>query len=469
MPDIPNYNDGNWISSPENIPPATFNELLVESLNTAPDPDYDYDSGLDDISDHSEHENEAGLAPDSGPIRNSYGTYHSMQPLETVSIGGQARTPLNYNTTIKGIIKAPKSEHFVIQNHNDELFILNLNSQNSFVKARKLKFNPDDNEFIVDDSILTKCSDCGRDIKSNNKLRQNYFILNDKSYVCEECVKNLIPCADCGCLSRKQNLYFDVCKVCVENAPNRLIQQYSTKAERQFEKRGNPQDEIFYGVEVEYESKNYGLDTLIVHSLIKEFAVLKRDSSINKGFEIVSGPNSMDVHYELWKDFFDKVPDTVVPEDTCGMHVHFSRVYLGDVQIWKMFQFIYNQNNRQVIEVIAGRASNHHNNFHEARPIKEARDGGFYSRRDRHHAVNLNNENTVEIRLFASTKNKVIFFKNIEFVKALVKFTHPSVAGLKECESAECFYRFVMGARKEYPNLALFMKENEIFQKFARR
>jgi len=233
---------------------------------------------------------------------------------------------------------------------------------------------------------------------------------------------------------------------------------------------------MFLGVELELECKDYGFDTCAVHSLIKNFACLKKDVSIDKGFEIVSAPATIDNHYKLWDKFFNEIPESVYPLPTCGMHVHASRVQLSDLQIGKMLFFIHNPENRHFIKLIAGRKSNEFNDYESVKKLSDGKNGGVLPQNsDRHTALNLNSQKTIECRIFRATKNKEEFFKNIEFFHALIKFTYPGVSSIEESKSYKHFCNYVFNHRFEYPNLnkflatkgVLILKEipNKIFEK----
>ena len=77
-------------------------------------------------------------------------------------------------------------------------------------------------------------------------------------------------------------------------------------------------------------------------------------------------------------------------------------------------------------------------------------------------AMNVTNNTTIEFRMFRGTLYKEYFYKNIEFVHALVKFTGPAVHSIDESQNVMCFKDFVAKRKDVYPNLVKFMgKENE--------
>lgn len=317
---------------------------------------------------------------------------------------------------------------------------------------------------------IADCCRCKKPILDDGRTSYHRYGLKDtygerNQYFCDPCQPHFTKCPICQFSYKKDDLRLNHCPDCIKQAPQRYIKQYSTKAERELSMKGNPKDELFSGVELELESKDYGFDTLRVHALIKGFAILKRDSSITQGFEIVSAPCSLDVHKVQWEDFFKNLPDTVRAEPTCGMHVHISRVRLSDLQVAKMLKFLHNPNNDKFVTTIAGRPSSFHNDFKKIKNWKDGKEGGrMQADADRHTALNLNNAKTIEFRIFAATLDHAVFLKNIEFCYALVKFTNWGQASITEALQFSAFYKFVHEYRKDYPTLWKFLVNERAFE-----
>lgn len=200
-------------------------------------------------------------------------------------------------------------------------------------------------------------------------------------------------------------------------------------------------------------------------------------------------------------------------EPSCGMHVHLSRDALTPLQIARLQVFINGDgkhiNNKLFIEKVAGRGATAHSAQHNKRltdsaPMIERHEpaslpyfvtdcqcppciiqreayqralaaskgseatayryrqlsrnhDGHLSRAchdrtyaDRYQAVNLQNNRTVEIRIFQSNIAKVGFLKNIEFCHAAAKFC--ADAGNNGLHAAN-FLSWLDNRRGEYPNL----------------
>lgn len=331
-------------------------------------------------------------------------------------------------------------------------------------------------ELEEENLVIAKCVVCNFEFrKRGNQRRYEMFYGKTKhkeiADVCcesEECRSQCISCRGCERLFRNDiDLYSGYCQSCVKNASRILVRQYSFKAEMNFQFRGESQDQIYYGIELEYESDDINMDTLRVHTLLGDernpetvIGVLKKDISIGEGFEIVSVPSTIDQHHVMWDDFFAKLPPTCKPLHSCGMHVHATRIRMTDLHIGKILAFLHKKENRDFIRLIAGRDSSFHNDFEAPKSLKDSRAKGI----DRHTALNLNNENTIEFRIFASTRDKRIFLKNIEFCKALIKFTDMSARSIQESQDYKKFIGFVFKYRKQYEYLALFLETSPVLK-----
>ena len=362
-------------------------------------------------------------------------------------------------------------------------------------------------------------------------------------YVHENHLDKLNTCSSCKKLF-VEKLEENHCYYCINRAVERHILPYHTKAESKlsfifsptdptkvkfcdknistFYAGKNPSSFIYscgnsepqpnlFGIELEYEcKKSRGLAVLKVHPLIKEFAVLKRDSTLVEGFEIVSAPADKLAHYKIWDSLFTEIEKDNNIECTpysydeakgkgvgCGLHIHISkdsmihhnaysvadkngaekdlRIVTG-LPIAKLQTFIYSKYNRKFVELMAGRKSNMYNDFTAekgimfdvngkitagARSVINLENGGF----DHRTAVNFNTSNgkTIEFRIFRSTKNKLELLKNIDFVDAICCFCRTGNASLQEMKDWIYFYEFVSKNRQDYPFLFKFFETDKDF------
>jgi hypothetical protein len=215
---------------------------------------------------------------------------------------------------------------------------------------------------------------------------------------------------------------------------------------------------------VSNEDKNPPIAHIICDALlpfVKEFCIIKRDGSLKMGMEIVSLPMSLDMHRTQWDAFFENVPKMGLKiSPTCGMHVHASRENLSSLQIGKVLAFLHDPANIEFIKDIAGRVPpKKYANISDRRKITD------WSRHsNRYDGFNLTNGTTVEFRIFKGTLEKAKMLSNLEFCVALLAFTFPGVAGIRE-NNLRGFVNFVQKNSKLYPALAQFMKAKKYIVK----
>lgn len=328
------------------------------------------------------------------------------------------------------------------------------------------------------DDRYTTCTHCGDIVYSDDTT----YIEDLRGYVCEDCYNDLncFRCNSCDCYYSEEEWHDgDLCSDCSEEEnDDSIIQEYSTRVNyhtRMFQRTDtdNPKSKLFYGVELEVlansvmgqsDLKTANDSAATVYNILgKKNILIKHDGSLHdNGYEIVTAPMTLNRHKEFWEKFFsDKRGDDkyYAPKlksyntSCCGMHVHISRKALNLSDICKLVFFINESMNIPFVEFIAARSMNDYckiknKGFYELNQI--AKNGRSYSG-DRYEAVNLTNSDTVEVRIFRGTVEKVSFFKNMEFVDCLIKFVHNRKSFLK-LNYIE-FLKFLKKEKEKYPNL----------------
>jgi hypothetical protein len=295
----------------------------------------------------------------------------------------------------------------------------------------------------------------------------------DNAYSCESCnnyvyednVHELSGCYYC------ENCYYDVstsCEYCderyhVEDEPScgcssRFIQPYSTKftplrmhtvsesgellttQHRHLPRRDR--NGIYLGLEFEMENMSGAYATndiaqLFAGPIANEQLMLKQDHSINDGFELVSQPHSLDAFMKHFP--WDLVTDAQrqgmrgwdVGHREIGIHIHINRKafytspdhnrYNASPHLLGFMHFIYR--NVPSIKRIAGR-NVHYGHMSEAY-LDEAygicREGR--SQRNRTLGINVQNDTTVELRMFRSTMRVERVQAYLQFAEAAVRYT----------------------------------------------
>jgi hypothetical protein len=220
------------------------------------------------------------------------------------------------------------------------------------------------------------------------------------------------------------------------------------------------------GIELEYESPESTAKD--VYNALKDHVVLKRDGSLDGGFEIVSAPASMNIHLEQFKNFMF---ENQVVRASCGMHVHVDKAYLTALQIGKIQAFMYNASNAQYLTKIAGRNTEGHS-YANTRlnrtfstgyvPRTSYKEKGMH-RTEGNHGVGLNisSKGTIEFRIFSSPNTFEDFRIKLEFVRALVEYCSPAAvdAPLELVKDYKTFLGWLKHQRRSYPSLHKTIKE----------
>jgi hypothetical protein len=170
------------------------------------------------------------------------------------------------------------------------------------------------------------------------------------------------------------------------------------------------------------------------------------------GFEIVTAPCSLAIHREKITEFFSNNPDIDTDDSIdIGLHIHISRKPLTQLTIGKMLVFINNPDNQDKIVAIAGRSSN------KWATISPKKITDIKKQTSRYEAINLQNNDTVEFRIFASTVDPKLILARLEFVHALTIWVKDqSMLSL----GWNIFISYVRENKALYPNLVEWLDNN---------
>ena len=288
-------------------------------------------------------------------------------------------------------------------------------------------------------------------------LTSNQFYHDGQVYNRDEV--SIAECRTCGHEAVTELMVDGVCHHCLDASYK--IHNYSTRVESmlKFKATRVRPNTVYLGCELEYETNNRNRAQLGVGKLLHGHALMKSDGSIRNGFEIVTCPATLDIHLDVFKKFFDNIPPDLKVEKNVGMHVHISRKPLSHLTLGKMTEFLNRLDNKQFIHHIAGRIDNNYARMSDERNITfpwRYKHGG-----DRYNALNLNNQNTVEVRLFATPMNYKEFATRIQFCQALVDYCSPAQSNdsLKKQTHYEAFMHWLSSRRRMFPELSYHLKE----------
>lgn len=265
--------------------------------------------------------------------------------------------------------------------------------------------------------------DCGRTICSSCAPYNDYW------HYCEECDTYVYEnnwdydaecCLNCISVSRRSN--------------NARVRSYhgDEPPMKYFGKYGD----VFKGMGVELEidrecSSSVAKQTCLnqLDELFESHAYYKYDGSLRNGIEIVTLPHTVEAFFELpWREALEVCKNNGYSSHeigTCGLHVHLSRELFGEDEemqsdnIAKLMQF-YNifwddvlRISRRTNEQVAQWAAKYPT-VRKSSLKKWATKKDRYGRR--YMAVNVTNDNTVEIRINRGTLKVETFLATCEFV-----------------------------------------------------
>jgi hypothetical protein len=214
---------------------------------------------------------------------------------------------------------------------------------------------------------------------------------------------------------------------CVSCQPSysRLINDYSFKPQPVFHGTGP----AFLGLELEvsapWRSSETCAETAVGH--LGDLGYLKEDSSIGNGFEIVTHPMTYDWALERfpWAMLHELSTLGVEASDDCGMHVHVSReAFTGPAHVFRWMKLIYR--NESKVEHVARRTSSQWASFGKGDRKHQkdiAKAGGALYHMPRYVAINVNNDATFEVRVFASSLKEQEVKAALGLVAASVEYT----------------------------------------------
>lgn len=327
-----------------------------------------------------------------------------------------------------------------------------------------------------------ECDECGRpiDIHSDEYVCFGEY---DLTYFCGRCDHCSAWCDDCQEYYDARN-YSTCPRGCYESSG---LHNYSHKPMPEFyivDRDGKPtivrahtlhttRRELvsvpFMGFELEMERNGCGtrIDTIVgrVYDMWGDFAYCKHDGSLNDGLELVTHPFTLEyAHEHINWDLLDSIRRDGYRSwntSTAGMHVHVNRAtFTGPAHLFRFAQLIYK--NEPTCSSFAGRSNNAYATFHDGYQkgyLANVVKGRVHGSRG---AVNMQNTDTVEVRIFKGSLRYQRVLANLEFVHACVEYTRqltvPDVVrgGL----AWRTFATWILDNRSTYPHLFEYLDLN---------
>jgi hypothetical protein len=268
--------------------------------------------------------------------------------------------------------------------------------------------------------------------------------------------------------------YDQLCPACTEEQQGqhdhtyKPIRQYFSCAEDE----GRVSESAFHmGFEIEVANVGAFMDHQVMSHVIREKYGSTRvycvhDGTINQstgydGTEIVTHPftwQDYKAKLKTWDDLLLFLRSKGYKANLCGIgfHVHTTKAAWGSFQIYKLMEFVYE--NPKFIQDIAQREENEYCQFDPRNLDPKVAKLKKNTQPNHYGTVNLNNgngqaSNTIEFRMFQGSLEPLYFHKNIEFVRAIYKYTRDY-----RDMTPKGFIMFVTKNRREYPCLNEFLK-----------
>jgi len=276
---------------------------------------------------------------------------------------------------------------------------------------------------------------------------------------CPRCHNNAAcSCDDCGAEYWDGDNHYAFCEGSPDDdSDSSAIHAWDYEVLNTLNFLGQPADKLWLGVELEVECKSDSgwhrgeLADEVAYAM-RDFAVLKSDGSLDNGFEIVTAPATIEIHRTEWTNrFYGKSFIKGLRSwdaGTCGLHVHISRKPLSKLTQAKIVGFCNIEENRTWMEKLAGRTSS----YAEFKDVEQL--GKQWRRQSsRYRVVNVENDDTLEFRIFKGSLRPERLWRALEFVHSLVKFCEQT--SLEKLQASQ-YLEWLGKHKKLYPSLAAF-------------
>lgn len=312
------------------------------------------------------------------------------------------------------------------------------------------------------------------------------YVSDREEHWCENCLNDAYWCDSCD------EYNADGCDSCQDDDGMRIIHDYSYRPDAIFHST-DKNERLFFGLEIEVEAgHNLREASHYAHQLESmDLAYLKHDGSLNNGFEIVTHPMSHDFFKNEAQDLWLTLEELRTNDNyrvkswdtrTCGLHIHISRTgFNGGAHMHRFLNLVYS--NPEFYQTLAGRTSDQWAKFTDIihREYKRDADGNrieaspssglLYEvetkrtfmhkldnnrNSDRYSAVNTNNRDTLEMRIFRGTVNSETIKAQLDLAHASVEYTRLLTVQdvIQGALSADLFMWYIFQNESLYPELS---------------
>lgn len=325
-----------------------------------------------------------------------------------------------------------------------------------------------------------RCDDCGELVHEDD-----VYTDDSGTVICERCIDNYYRCVQCDRLIHENYAHFDdetgdaYCDGCWEGY-NGVIHDYYYKPSPIFH---GTNSKLYMGIELEVDrggEDSYNAQKILdVLNNDDENVYIKHDGSLDRGFEIVSHPATLEYHLNEtpWKEAMKKLLDMGYRShdaETCGLHVHMSRKAFGrdeneqDLNILKLIYFFeinwkqmlkFSRRTESQVNHWAARYGIYKDDVTSENVINIIDNVKSESNYHRYHVVNLQNYHTIEVRMFRGTLKYTTFVATLQLLQYL--YDTVMITDITELEHLN-WNTFIKGIPENYTELKEYLKERGI-------
>ena len=301
-----------------------------------------------------------------------------------------------------------------------------------------------------------KCADCGRWFRRDSGFVHEYCIdettdpeNREYSYrhICNDCIKTYTRCQECGNFTKTSYIKRNkkLCGYCFKNVLKSYHYTNDPVYGMPFLGAETRKQILLMGVELEATKggRNNRNAIQIADIMGHDYVTICRDGSIGDGFELISCPANLKNHLTMlhWKEALEKLKELgYVSHDggACGLHVHLDREYFSGMNKdeYEGKFFVTLRNNKEWIKTFSRRFAYNYCKINGYEHSYDASDDNLgrlpypptiewinkKKQYERHMALNFENRNTVEIRIFRGTLNYETFVATLQMVVMWAEF-----------------------------------------------
>lgn len=288
--------------------------------------------------------------------------------------------------------------------------------------------------------------DCCHFLTDDNDLNNVHVYGIGNQEVCNSCLdEQYYQCSNCGDYCLEDDVeYHDGCYYCPNCTPSRYLEDYHHTEAEYFLSVDGDEIQPYLGIELEMEFKTSdgrenAAEYIRCNTSYGSYYECKEDGSLGDyGMEVVTQPATPAYHMagydQLMLSAGTQYDATSHANGNCGLHVHIDRDYFETTGLqcasdWAAYimDTLISNCEPQIVNFTRRRYSqlNHWAQLMNMPGCKSERSFSSKlaeyraSKYTRYQAVNTENSDTIELRLFRGTLNAETYYATLEFVAAL--------------------------------------------------